>query len=214
MDIIKTIRSYLFKTTDEPRAYVGSSSIGKPCLRSIWYAYNGAEKTPKEPESLITFEIGKQLESMMLEYLRKSGIHVICQNKFYQDSEVFQFQGHIDGMIVMSDESKAILEVKTAKDSSFNRFKKDGLIKWSQVYYAQLQSYMGMSGVRRGVLLAINKNSSEMHQEWVNFDGAYYDSLKIKARSIILSESEPPKISDNGSYYICKQCEFRKICHG
>lgn len=214
MDLIKTIKNYIYNNEpDEPRKYIGASSIGKPCMRQIWYSYQGETVQKREPESQITFEIGHRLEEMMLDYLKKSGVIVICQGKFYQDNSVFQLQGHVDGVITIDNELRAILELKTAKESSFNKFKQKGLKEWCKGYYSQLQCYMGMSGISRGVLLAINKNSSEMHQEWVDFDNQHYELLKLKAQSIITSQSPPPKISDNGSYYICKQCEFRKTCH-
>jgi len=214
MELVNTILNYIAKNSDEePRHYIGASSIGRPCVRSIWYSYQGAEEEPINPRSQVTFQIGKELESMILEYLKKSGIFIVSQGKFFQDSEVQEFQGHVDGVIVLPDESRAILEIKTAKDSSYNQFVKHGLKKWQEIYYSQLQAYMGMSGIHKGVILAINKNSSEMHEEWVEFNAPWYEWLKTLANTIKSSDNPPPKISDTASYFICKQCHFRRICH-
>lgn len=214
MDLINAIATYLTKEPpEEPRKYIGASSIGKPCLRQIWYSYHGHNRLEPEPRIKITFQIGHSLEVLILDYLKKAGIIIVCQGKFYSDSSVLALQGHVDGVIVLPDESRAILEIKTAKESSFNTFYKHGLLKWQESYYTQIQTYMGMSGINRGVLLAINKNSSEMHQEWIDFDPIYYEEIKLKCNSICTSLNPPPKISENGSYFICKQCEFRKICH-
>jgi hypothetical protein len=198
---------------DEPRNYIGASSIGKPCLRQIWYEYNGIKKNKLEPTKQITFQIGKELEKMILDYLKKSGIIIVCQGKFYSDATVLSLQGHVDGIIILNNEEKAILEIKTAKESSFNRFVKHGLKEWSEQYYCQLQTYMGMSKINRGVLLAINKNSSEIHEEWIDFDPEIYEKIKLKALKISNSAEPLEKLCTNGSYYICKMCEFREICH-
>ena len=72
---------------------------------------------------------------------------------------------------------------------------------------------MGMSGIHKGVLLAINKNTSEMHEEWIDFDYSWYQWLKTLAYTIKNSESAPPKISESPSYFICKQCQFKRVCH-
>ena len=214
MELVNTILTYITKNSDEdPRRYIGASSIGKPCARTVWYGYHGAEEEPINPRSQITFQIGKELESMILEYLKKSGIFIVSQGKFFQDAEIQEFQGHVDGVIVLPDETRAILEIKTAKDSSYNQFVKHGLKKWQEIYYSQLQSYMGMSGIHKGVLLAINKNTSEMHEEWIDFDYSWYQWLKTLAYTIKNTESAPPKISESPSYFICKQCQFKRVCH-
>jgi len=214
MNLVESINNYLAKQPiEEPRRYFGASSIGKPCLRSIWYAYKGVDSLPIEPKTQVTFNIGKCLEEMVLEYLKQSGVFVISQGQFYQDSDVMELQGHVDGVIVLPDGSKAILELKTANDTSFNRFKSHGLLPWSEVYYSQLQTYMGMSGIHKGVLLALNKNTSEFHQECVIFDEIWYESLKWKAKNLRDAIEPPEKISGNGSYFLCKSCQFRKVCH-
>ena len=72
MELVNTILNYITKNSDEePRRYIGASSIGKPCARTVWYGYHGAEEEPINPRSQITFQIGKELESMILEYLQK-----------------------------------------------------------------------------------------------------------------------------------------------
>lgn len=214
MDLVKLLEQSIIKQRDEkPREYIGASSVGDPCLRKIWYGLRGSESSPFEAKQLLTFEIGHKLEEMILEFMTKAGIFVINKGQFYQDSELHILQGHVDGVLVLSDESRAILELKTANDSSFGRFKRFGLKAWSMGYYSQVQTYMGMSGIKKAVLLCINKNSSEMNHEWVYFDEEHYWELKQKAKAIINSESPPPKINDTGTYFLCKQCKFYGECH-
>lgn len=214
MEIVNKIMNYISKNNDEePRRYIGASSIGKSCARSIWYNFKAYDADSTDPTLSLTFQIGKELENMILSYLMQSGIRAICLGRFFQDFKVHEFQGHVDGIIVLSPDERAILEIKSAKDSSFNKFVKHGLQAWQPAYYAQIQSYMGMSGIHKGVLLAINKNTSVMHEEWVDFDEIYYEELRLKAEIISKSETPPPKISEDGSYYVCKQCNFRRICH-
>ena len=214
MDLVAAIHNSISKEkSEEPRNYIGALSIAEPCRRKLWYGFKGYQGNPIEPKTQITFEIGHKLEEMILEYLTRSGIFVINKGQFYQDSSVLCFQGHVDGVIVLSDESRAILELETANDASFNNFVKHGLLKWSEMYYSQLQSYMGMSGIHKGVLLAINKNTSAMHHEWVGFDELFYQVLRMKANAIALSEDPPGRINNSQFYFHCNMCRYKDICH-
>ena len=214
MDLSHLIHTGIAKQpTEEPRKYIGASSISDPCHRKLWYGLKGYDSLPCDPKLMITFQIGHKLEEMIIDYLKKAGLFIINQGQFYQDSSVLCFQGHIDGTIVLNDESKAILELKTANDASFNKFVKHGLQKWSEGYFAQIQSYMGMSEIHRGVLLAINKNTSALHHEWVDFNELYYENLRRKASAISLAEEPPGKINESPFYFACNQCRFREVCH-
>ena len=71
-----------------------------------------------------------------------------------------------------------------------------------------------MTGLSNGVLIAINKDTSELHQEWVNFDEILYAELKQKAKRISLACEPPDKINKSPVYKICNRCKFKKICHG
>lgn len=203
---------------DEPRRYIGASGIGKKCNRAIWYGFVGAERESPPPALKTTFEIGKRLEGLLLDYMQEANLNVVRPTEennhlFYQDEEIALFQGHADAILIMPGGECAIVEIKTAKSSSFAQFKNKGLREWQESYYAQLQSYLGMSGYKRGVLLAINKDTSELHHEWVNYDDVYYHELRTKAAVISVCEEPPEKLNANAIYYVCNKCEFRKICH-
>lgn len=220
MDLVKMVYDCIESTQkNEKRLYIGASSIGHQCRRYIWYSMKGMKSEGLNAKNYITFEIGKRLETMVLEYLEKADIDVERANPanfhlLFEDSDIDIFRGHADAILRFGYDNSVILEIKTAKNSSFERFKNKGLLQWSETYYAQLQAYMGMSDIKQGVLLAINKDNSELHCEWVNFDSAYYTRLRDKAISIHRSESEPEKINQSPLYMLCNRCSFKKICHG
>lgn len=198
---------------DENRDYIGASYIGNPCERSIWYLYNQYHNyfTPKQFRN---FAIGKNLESLILDYLENAGLALERNWETLIEPEVPTLKGHIDAMWLYEDrEPRAVIEVKTARDSSFNNFVKKGLKEWSQTYYAQLQAYMGMSKVYGGYLIALNKDTSELHDEYVLFDKNFYESLKAKAKYISEAKEPPKKINNSPLFYICRSCPFKGECH-
>ncbi len=220
MDLVKIINDFVeVNRVDEDRYYIGASSIGHPCRRYIWYRFNNVVANKIDAKTAITFEIGKQLEQIIVGYLQDANVNIELpsrHNDYLQlwDPDVELFRGHADALIHFGPDSFSILEIKTAKNSSFERFKSKGLLVWSESYYAQLQAYMCMSGAKQGVLLAINKDNSELHCEWVNFDSDYYLKLRDKAFAISRSDKEPEKLNQSPLYMTCNRCAFKSICHG
>lgn len=197
------------------RNYIGASSIGSECLRKVWYEYRGVEGAPVSNKLQRTFNVGKRLETLVTDALIDSGMKLItpcAQNhhlKYFDDDFPF-FQGHCDA--IWSDED-AVIEIKTARDSSFKIFVNKGLEKWSPAYYAQVQAYMGMSGLKTAYLICLNKDTSELHDEKVEFNPEYYDCLK--ARAVLVHDADEPLNRVNRSPYFitCRTCKFRDVCH-
>jgi hypothetical protein len=198
---------------DEPRDYIGASSIGSDCIRKIWYEFKG-EKGENIPAKVRrTFDIGRKLESLVIEWLGKAGLEVITDTLTYHPKDMEYFQGHFDGIIVI-DKKPHILEIKTAKDASFKIFVAKGLKLWNPQYFAQIQSYMGMSGLFSACILVLNKDNSAIYDEFITFDEGFYNVLKNKAALIAASPLPPPRISASPVWFACKVCKFNKVCHG
>ncbi len=199
---------------EERRDYIGASSIGHPCERKVWYEFHDYEREPFSKKQLRTFAIGKHLESMILDCLEEAGVMLHIPQKDYFDNTIGLFRGTPD-CIWLDDlkTSKAIIEIKTARDSSFNIFVKKGLREWQSPYYAQIQAYMGMSGIHEGYVIALNKDTSEIHDEQVFFDEYYYDDLRRKVMRIIESKDPLPRINNNSLFLVCRSCPFKGICH-
>ena len=200
--------------SQEHRDYIGASSIGSQCQRSIWYKYNNSVAEPFSSKQLRTFAIGKRLEGVVLDCLEQAGVSLARTWYDLKDPEVTIFQGHVDAMWLNEDGSpKAVLEVKTARDSSFKIFVNRGLKYWYPVYFAQIQAYMGMSGVHEAYIIALNKDTSELHDEHVSFDSMFYEDLKRKAQRIADSDEPPDRINNSPMYFVCRGCSFKGICH-
>jgi predicted phage-related endonuclease len=199
----------------EPRPYIGASSIGSDCLRQIWFEFTGEKATPAPARLQRIWEMGRILEEFVIDLIVMSGVEVLrtrdSSSKLgFFDNELNYFQGHADGILLQLN---AILEVKTAKDASFKLFLRQGLQQWSPKYYAQVQAYMGMSGIKMAYIIVLNKDTSELMDEKIEFDNDFYQMLKRKAKMIHDAVSPPPKINGSPLFYKCKQCKFNKVCH-
>lgn len=209
--LTKIIEEHQSKLTDPPRNYIGASSIGSECLRKIWYEFKG-EKGEIPPKTRRTFEIGELLECIVLDWLENSGIK-ISRKLLNFESKDSLLKGHADAILIEKGIPVRIIEIKTAKDASFRIFKGKGLKLWNPQYYAQVQSYMGMSGVHKGYIIVLNKDNSDLADELVEFDEEYYQELEQKALMISQAQIPPPRISGSPLWYKCKLCKFNKVCH-
>lgn len=210
--LTKLIESYQQEEKQESRNYIGASSIGSDCLRQIWYQFKGKKAEDVPVKFVRAWEIGKKLENLVVEWVIKAGISVETNHFTYFAENMPYFQGHFDGIMVWR-KKRAILEIKTAKHASFNIFLKKGLRFWNPQYYAQVQSYMGMSGIHNTYIIVLNKDTSDLSDELLLFDSDFYEKLCAKARMIYGAHMEPPKINGSALFYKCKMCKFNKVCH-
>lgn len=202
-----------FKDDDEkPRNYIGASSIGSDCLRQIWYQFKGVKAESVPPKMRKNWAIGKALEKTIVEWIKQAGFKVETGNLEFNHDGAPYFKGHFDGFLIYR-KKKYILEVKTAKNASFGILKRKGLKEWQPIYYSQIQSYMGMSGILNAVILVLNKDTGDLHDELIEFDAEHYSDLVLKAKMIHSSPFEPPKINASPLYFKCKMCQYNKVCH-
>lgn len=202
----------------EPRRYIGASSIGHSCMRYVWANFKGLEGKPLTAKQKITFEIGHRLEEMMLDYIELSGFKVERPQKGTPgipcEDEIFpMFRGNMDGILHFNENHRAIIEIKTAKASEFKKFADHGLRSWRYSYYAQCQSYMGMTGIHSVFFIMLCKDSSEWHGEWITFDEIIYSELQAKAITAHGMLYPPDKINENPCFMICQTCKYKDICH-
>lgn len=212
----KLIENKPSRQKDAPRKYIGASVIGSECWRAIWYSLHDDKFKRLEisPRLQRIFDTGHRLEELVKDWLEEGGLRIYRDFREVMDFEYRYFRGHIDcALLDKYGDIIGLIEIKTAKDSEFKKFVKHGLKKWHPSYYAQVQSYMGMSKVDQTYELVVNKDTSHLADELIIFDPKHYDALRQKARGIQLANTEPPRISSSPVWWQCKMCDFKEVCH-
>jgi hypothetical protein len=212
--LTKLIEKQQESIVDDVRDYIGASSIGSDCWRQIWYQYKGFKGDPLPPKVRRTFDIGKALESTVYGWLSNADLLVSRTMPEIIHPTMPFFKGNVDGVLIDLEEVETfIIEIKTAKDSSFKTFVNKGVKLWMPQYYAQVQAYMGLSGIFSTYILVLNKDNSDLSDELVLFDEEYYKKLENKAMLIASAETEPPRVNGSALWYQCKMCKYNKVCH-
>jgi hypothetical protein len=98
----------------------------------------------------------------------------------------------------------AISKMKTHNAKSFKELTEKRVEKAKPLHYAQMQVYMGLSGMTRALYFAVNKDTDDIYTEYLHFDPQEFERLHARAARII-SASEPPlRISEDPSWFQCK----------
>lgn len=186
----------------------------------LWYpetnAYEVVESfVPNEPERKLDPEdvtgIKKHEKAAI-----KAGV-----NLSPQQFRVSDFGGHlggaldgkINGLQKYGLEGKGLLEVKTHNTKSFVYVKEKGVIQAKPEHYAQMQTYMHYAKLGWALYLAVNKNDDDIYIEIVPYHPAVAQMYIARAYDIIFTAIPPPRINDDPSWWQCKLCSYKRVCH-
>lgn len=213
---------YEKRNDEQSRGYVGASSIGRECARSLWYQFRWVSKESFDGRVHRLFQTGHLAESRFVADLRSIGAKVEDVDPATGDQFGFahhhgHMRGHMDGRLknlpIPGGNKPHVVEFKTHSEKSFAKLKKEGVQKAKPEHYAQMMWYMGMTKYERALYLAVNKDTDELYSERIKFDLIEFEKMNAKAESIIFSDVPPPKLSDDPKYYICNMCSFSDVCH-
>ncbi|MGJ7508707.1 oxidoreductase [Variovorax sp. GT1P44] len=205
------------------RPHLGASLIGHSCERHLWLAFRWAKAQRFEGRMLRLFEIGRRAELRFVEELRAAGILVHdvdergSQFRVSDEDCGHHFGGSMDGAAQgLPEAPKAwhVCEFKTHNDKSFRDLRAKGVQKAKPMHYAQMQVYMGLTGMDRALYYAENKNDAALHVERVHFDKAEFERLRARALRVIKAAEPPIRISNDPAWFECKFCHFHQLCHG
>lgn len=203
------------RAKQKPRRYIGGSNIGGPCDAALGYSLRGFPDDEPAPKTQRIFALGHKLEDLIIEDLKRSGITVLDRDpetdwQFAYQKYGGHIRGNVDGQIEVADGELALLEIKSMNAAKWRAFVKKGVAESHPQYVAQMQTYMGLGGFEKAVLLGYNKDTSEYHCEVVEFDLIEFHALMARAERIMGGHA--PRVTDNEDDWRCKFCFKRGAC--
>ena len=205
--------------SEPARGYLGASIIGHECSRYLWYCFRQCCKRTFSGRLYRLFETGDLEEARFVKELRAIGCAVHETDERGQQFSVSalggHFSGHLDGCAKGVLEAPAawhVLEFKTHNVKSFGSLVKNGVKDSKFQHWAQMQVYMHLTGMKRALYLARNKDTDDLYSERIRYDRAGADALIKKAESIIAAIAPPDRISQDSEYYQCRWCDASEIC--
>lgn len=232
-----------YRTDESPfRTHMGASTIGRDCAREAWYSFRWATFPTPEGRMLRLWNRGHMEEARFIALLLTIGCNVIQQDENGKQFRISEMGGHYggsgDGMAEGLPDigpTRALTEFKTHNDKSFVKlagknwkefmaallnpqlpkvvFEGEGLRKAKPEHYIQMQQYMRKMGLPVGVYFAVNKNDDLIYAEVVPLDAETADRYTHRAIEIIPMHRPPKRLNESPSWYQCKFCDHRAVCH-
>lgn len=215
-DLVKTIYANWEKERgDERRTHLGASVIGRECDREIWYGFRWAKTAIFDGRMLRLFDRGKREEKVVMLDLLCAGMKIDYSGDEQQGFTDLggHFAGSVDAIGHLG-KNRVVVEIKTASLKKWEELHKLGVQEAQPAYWCQMQVYIGELNLQKALFFSVCKNDDRIHAEWVDFDSAAFEDLRLRAKSIIYSSAPPERLSDNPADYRCKLCAMWPICHG
>lgn len=221
LEKVMTIRS---KTNY--RNKITPTILGNECDRYVWLSLNWVTKPlGHSDKSLRLFETGRIEEGRLIKWLEMAGLIISTADPATGEQwEVTalggHFSGRVDGIITRGmpkdQDGKYVLECKTHNQKSFEDLINKGVIKSKPSHYMQMQLYMYLLNIDKGLYAAKNKNDEQLHFEIIHLDVEYAKQVGDRAARLMASRVLPEPISKSPYFYLCKsfKCDFYDFCFG
>ena len=202
----ETITEYLSKSVaqvaaerftpgnERPRDTLSLSGIGKPCERQLWSRVNESDvEEVLDAEALGTFFYGDLLEALVISLAKAAGHDVQGEQDVLYVNGV---KGHRDCVI-----DGWTVDVKSASDFSFEKFKKGDLESNDPFgYMSQLSSYLYaaqddplVTEKNKAAFLVVRKNRFELCLDIHDFtDRLPHKEAEVQHKKDMVNGSIPP----------------------
>ena len=204
------------------RAHLGASLIGDECQRKIWYSFRWWHLSRFSGRMLRLFRRGHQEELNvasdleLIEGVRVVMVDPVTGSQFnLRDPELPAFGGSMDGKIYgWIPDTWLGLEVKTMNNSNFKAVENKGVKRAQPRHYIQSQTYLSLCPDLAGMLyVAVKKESDHIYTEVIEPDLDAQIEARETARYILSTDEPPTRLSGNPSWYACKTCQAKEVCH-
>lgn len=216
--IVSRIDAHHERGREPPRPHMGCSLLGHPCDRYLWLKFRWFLVDNHPGRMLRLFRRGHMEEATILKDLRAVG----CVIRETPDGQHrVDFGGHVSGSVDAVIESGVpeapkkphIAEFKTHSKKSFDELERDGVQKAKPMHYTQMQVYMKGLGIDRALYLAVCKDDDRLYAERVRYDAEHADKAVARGQRLAIVDEQPPRLSDDPSWYQCKMCDAHAVCH-
>ena len=216
-NLSELIDKYHEEQYEQPRPYMGVSSIGHDCERWMWLQFRWAVRQEFPGRIKRLFRRGHHEEETIVADLRAIGLQVSeCLDDQLNLDFGCHVAGHPDGTVTGLPEAPKtthLAEFKTHNDKSFNDVVAKGVMNSKLMHYVQMQCYMLKRNLDRGLYYAVNKNDDSIYTERVYLDKEMARYYIERGQRIALEERIPAPLSDNPTWYQCKFCAAYEFCH-
>lgn len=203
------------------RSHLGASGIGGNCARKVWYGFRWTTIQTFDGRMNRLFNRGHLEEARFLAMLLAIGCAVYQSDANGEQFRIHDAGGHFggsgDGVGIgipdLPSNLPCLLEFKTSAFAPFLKLQKNGVKSEKFEHYVQMNVYMRKMGLTVGLYMCVNKNTDELYAEIIHLDEKVADNYINLGCELVFKNTPPKKISETASFWKCKFCEHRPVCH-
>lgn len=88
-----------------------------------------------------------------------------------------------------------------------------GVLTAKLEHYIQMQVYMHYLNLKWALYMAVCKDTDDLYIEVIHYKPEMAEAYRTRAAQIIAARVAPARVSNDSSWFKCKMCDFREICH-
>jgi len=191
------------KNSGQARFYI--TDAGK-CPRAVFFKFKNAPKEPIEPRLMRIFEHGEHIHRHIFNILYR--LRIGCTTEIPIPSQEI-VSGRADAILCVNNENY-VLDIKSINSMLFRKLLQP---KEENVY--QVQLYMHFFGIKKAVLLYVDKDQQNMKEFFIDYDEALCKNLMDKFYTLkgqIEADTIPAKLTDYPKNWQCMYCQFKDVC--
>lgn len=204
------------------RPHMGASLQGNKCARAIWYSFNWYTIPTFSARIQRLFNRGHLEEGRMTAMLKMIGVTVMQYDQNGKQFTISGASGHYggsgDGVLTnvpgLDPAAWCLSEYKTHSDTSFKKLIKEGMkvSKWE--HYVQMQQYLYKMNLPYGLYGAVNKNTDDLHWEYVAANREVAEQYIDRAERIVWLKTPPERVGNPPSpgNFDCRFCDHKPVC--
>ncbi len=191
------------KNREQTRFYI--TDAGK-CPRAVFLKFKNAPKEPIDARLMRIFEHGELIHRNIFNILYRLKIGCTTEIRIPEQEIV---SGRADAILCMNNENY-VLDIKSINSMLFRKLENP---KEENIY--QIQLYMHFFGIKKAILLYVDKDQQNLKEFFVDYDenlckdlmDKFYD-LKGKIEKDIM----PERLSDYPKNWQCVYCQYKDVC--
>jgi len=191
------------KNKEQTRFYI--TDAGK-CPRAVFFKFKNAPREAIEPRLMRIFEHGEHIHRNIFNILYRLRIGCTTEISIPEQEIV---SGRADAILCMNSENY-VLDIKSINSMLFRKLDK---AKEENIY--QVQLYMHFFGVKKAILLYVDKDQQNIKEFFIDYDEALCKSLMdkfYKLKELVEKDILPERLKDYPKNWQCQYCAFKDVC--
>ena len=191
------------KNNNQTKFYI--TDAGK-CPRAVFFKFKNAPREPIDARLMRIFEHGEHIHRNIFNILYR--LKIGCTTEISIPSQEI-VSGRADAILCVGSENY-VLDIKSINSMLFRKLTEP---KEENVY--QVQLYMHFFGIKKAILLYVDKDQQNLKEFFVDYDEALCKDLMDKFYNLkdkIEQDVIPAKLADYPKNWQCQYCSFKDVC--